>query len=142
MIQITQLRRIKGNMSQSKLLCLSRLYCWAACLLIICFMLPSGSPVYADEKKEQPGDQAQVMQSFEHQEDVKQSKAMTTEQKHQIMFLLGAPLLVILLITGGLGIAMGVYGKQVFVLHMILAGLAVTLAIVHAIVGLVWFYPF
>jgi hypothetical protein len=58
------------------------------------------------------------------------------------MFLLGVPLLIFLLITGVLGIAMGVYGKQVFVPHMVFAGLTVTLAVVHAIVGLVWFYPF
>lgn len=58
------------------------------------------------------------------------------------MFLLGVPLLILLLITGALGIAMGIYGKQVFVLHMIFAGLTVTLAFVHAIVGVIWFYPF
>jgi len=48
----------------------------------------------------------------------------------------------LLLVTGGLGVAMGVYGKQVFVAHMICAGLSMTLAIAHAIVGIVWFYPF
>ena len=58
------------------------------------------------------------------------------------MFALGAPLLMLLLITAGLGIAMGLYGKQVYVAHMIFAGLSLTLAIVHAVVGLVWFRPF
>jgi hypothetical protein len=58
------------------------------------------------------------------------------------MFLLGVALLTLVLITGGLGIAMGVYGKQVFVAHMIFAGLSMTLAIAHAIVGIVWFYPY
>jgi hypothetical protein len=51
-------------------------------------------------------------------------------------------LLLFILIAVGLGVAMGVYGKQVFVWHMLFAGLSATLAIVHAIVGLVWFYPF
>jgi hypothetical protein len=37
---------------------------------------------------------------------------------------------------------MGVYGKQVFVAHMITAGLSVTLAIAHAVAALVWFNPF
>ncbi len=129
-------------MSQLKGLYLWKSCCWAACFLITYFVLLAGNPVHADEKKEQSGDQAQVMQSFEHQEATKQSKAMSIEQKHRIMFLLGAPLLLILLITGGLGIAMGIYGRQVFVLHMILAGLGITLATIHAIVGLVWFYPF
>ena|SRR5208283_4144476 len=129
-------------MSQLKGIFLWKSCCWTACFLITYFVLLAGNLVHADEKKEQSGDQAQVMQSFEHQEAAKQSKAMSIEQKHRIMFLLGAPLLLILLITGGLGIAMGVYGRQVFVLHMILAGLGITLAIVHAIVGLVWFYPF
>ena len=92
---------------------------------------------------EKSGDQAQVMQSFEHQEEAKQQpKGLSDDKKHRIMFMLGVPLLIILLITVGLGVAMAVYGRQVFVLHMILAGLGITLAIVHSIVGLVWFNPF
>ena len=59
-----------------------------------------------------------------------------------VLFMLGVPLLILLLITGALGIAMAIYGKQVFVMHMLCAGLTVTLAFVHVIVGLVWFYPF
>ena len=59
-----------------------------------------------------------------------------------VMFVLGVPLLFLLLTTGVLGIAMGVYGKPVFVAHMVCAGLSMTLAVAHAIVGLVWFYPF
>jgi len=112
------------------------------CLATACLALLAASPVLADEGKERPNEQAQVMRSFQTQEEEKQSKALSDRQKHRIMFLLGAPLLLILLVTGGLGVAMGVYGRQVFVLHMILAGLAITLAIVHAIVGFVWFYPF
>ena len=58
------------------------------------------------------------------------------------MFLLGVALITLVLITGGLGIAMGIFGKPVFVAHMVFAALSITMAIVHAIVGLVWFYPF
>lgn len=58
------------------------------------------------------------------------------------MFFLGVSLLILLLVTGALGIAMGIYGKQVFMLHMVSAGLTITLAFVHAIVGVIWFYPF
>ena len=117
-------------------------YRLTGCLLAIFItLLVVAPPLLAGEIKEK-SNEAQVMQSFEHQEEEKHSKALSDKQKHRIMFLLGVPLLLILLAAGGLGIAMGVYGKQVFVLHMILAGLAVTLAIIHAIVGLVWFYPF
>ena len=41
----------------------------------------------------------------------------------------------------GLGISMGLYGKDLFLPHLIFAGLSITLAIAHAIVGLVWFRP-
>jgi hypothetical protein len=37
---------------------------------------------------------------------------------------------------------MALYGKRVFVAHMIFAGFSVTLAIVHSIVAVVWFFPF
>lgn len=86
-------------------------------------------------------DNSQVIQAFTSQE---KNDALSIEQqtKHLVMFVMGVPLLVLLLVTGGLGVAMGVYGKQVFVAHMICAGLSMTLAIAHAIVGIVWFYPF
>ena len=64
------------------------------------------------------------------------------KKKYLIMFSMGVPLLIFILITAGLGIAMGMYGKPVYVPHMIFAGLSVTLAIAHAVVGIVWFYPF
>ncbi len=89
------------------------------------------------------GESAKVMEAFEQQlSQVKIDRPSTIQKKHLTMFLLGVPLLILLLITGALGIAMGVYGKQVFVLHMVSAGLTITLAFVHAIVGVVWFYPF
>ena len=64
------------------------------------------------------------------------------KKKRLIMFFMGVPLLVFILLTAALGIAMGMYGKPVYVPHMICAGLSVTLAIAHAVVGIVWFYPF
>ncbi len=89
------------------------------------------------------GESAKVMEAFEQQaSQIKIDRPSTIQKKHLTMFLLGVPLLILLLITGALGIAMGVYGKQVFVLHMISAGLTITLAFVHAIVGVIWFYPF
>jgi hypothetical protein len=87
-------------------------------------------------------DGAQVLQSFQKEAAAAPAPDGSDQTRRWVMFALGAPLLVFILITAGLGIAMGVYGKPVFVAHMIFAGLSVTLAIVHAIVGLVWFRPF
>jgi len=99
-------------------------------------------PAYADEANK-GSDSAQIMKDFNQQHvDAERAKSITDKDKHRIMFLLGMVLILLVLVTGGLGIAMGVYGKPVFVAHMIFAGLSTTLALVHAIVGIVWFYPF
>jgi hypothetical protein len=86
----------------------------------------------------------QVLEAFDRQQAdrVDSAAAIGDKKKHFIMFLLGIPLLILLLTTGAVGIAMGLFGKPLFLLHMILAGLTMTLALVHVIVGLVWFYPF
>ena len=64
------------------------------------------------------------------------------KQKHLILFIMGAALLIFIIVTAALGVAMALYGKRVFVAHMIFAGFSVTLAIVHSIVAVVWFFPF
>lgn len=86
----------------------------------------------------------QVLEAFDRQQAdrVDSAAAIGDKKKHLVMFLLGIPLLILLLTTGAVGIAMGLFGKPLFLLHMILAGLTMTLALVHVIVGLVWFYPF
>jgi len=105
------------------------------------FVLPMSVTAHADEASSM--ENAQVMQAFATHETKKTGVLSIEDQKKRlVMFILGVPLLVLLLITGGLGIAMGVYGRQVFVAHMIFAGLSMTLAIAHAIVGMVWFFPF
>lgn len=111
----------------------------AGFLFIILGLYVLAFPVYAEDTGQQ--NNTQVIQAFTSQE---QDKRMSLEDqtKHLVMFVMGVPLLILLLVTGGLGIAMGVYGKQVFVAHMVFAGLSITLAIAHAIVGIVWFYPF
>jgi hypothetical protein len=93
----------------------------------------------ADPPAENDG--ARVLQSFQTPEAVAATEA-TDLTRRWVMFGLGAPLLLFLLTTAGLGIAMGIYGKPVYLAHMICAGLTVTLAVVHVIVGLVWFRPF
>lgn len=87
---------------------------------------------------------AQVLEAFGRQQvqRVNEPGAVSDHNKQLIMFAMGVPLVLLLLITGGLGVATGVYGKQLFIPHMIFAGLTLTLALAHVIVGLVWFYPF
>ena len=103
----------------------------------------SGSESQSVNKTAQSDSEQQVIQSFISRE-VGASEIVTIgeQRKKQVMFFLGVPLLVFILTTAVLGVAMGIYGKNVYVAHMIFAGLSVTLAIAHSIVGIVWFYPF
>ncbi len=118
----------------------NRVFCG---LILAVLFLFCAIPTVRAADSDQKGDSAKVMEAFEQQaSQMKIDRPLTTQKKHLTMFLLGVPLLILLLITGALGIAMGIYGKQVFMLHMISAGLTITLAFVHAIVGVIWFYPF
>jgi len=83
-----------------------------------------------------------VMQQFSdgEEEDSPQRK-IETARKHQILFLMGLSLLVLLLTTGTLGIAMVAFDKDVFLPHMIFAGLSLTLACVHSATAIAWFWP-
>ena len=84
-----------------------------------------------------------VMEAF-RQKEIIEGKAVriTDREKQIIMFAMGITLLVLVLATASLGISMVMLGKRVFVAHMIFAGLSVTLAIAHAVVAVVWFFPF
>jgi len=99
--------------------------------------------VTVEEKSVNEQNNSSVMQAFTSNE-VKDSDivAIEDETKRLVMFFLGVPLLIMLIATVALGIAMGIYGKPVFLPHMICAGLSMTLALGHAVVGVVWFYPF
>ncbi|MDT8384025.1 MAG: hypothetical protein RRB22_06385 [Gammaproteobacteria bacterium] len=86
---------------------------------------------------------ASVIQSFDSDRSAKSALVAIEDQtKRLVMFFMGVPLLIFLIATAALGVAMGVYGKPVFVAHMVCAGLSLTLALGHAVVGIVWFYPF
>lgn len=92
---------------------------------------------------EMPSSDVQVMQAFtEKQRALDASREISEERKHLIMFGMGLTLLVLLLTTAVLGVNMAIYGKRVFVAHTVFAGLSVTLAIVHSVVAIVWFFPF
>lgn len=121
---------------------LIRMSRYAVLMLAVSLSILSAYPASAEEGN-QTGDSVQILQAFDRQHrETEHAKSITEKDKQRIMFLLGAVLITFVLITGGLGIAMGLYGKPVFLAHMIFAGLSITLAIVHAIVGVVWFYPF
>ena len=114
------------------------------CLFAL-LMLSVSLSGYADEPVEQKAEQqsSAVLQAFENDRSAKSELvAIEDETKRLIMFIMGIPLLLLIIATVALGVAMVVYGKRVFVLHMICAGLSLTLATGHAVVGLVWFYPF
>ncbi len=113
-------------------------------LVLAAMILLFNTPLARAADSQQGSSSTQVMEAFDRQqvEKVDAGSALSDKKKQLVMFMLGVPLLILLLATGALGIAMAVYGKQVFLMHMIFAGLTMTLALVHVIVALVWFYPF
>jgi hypothetical protein len=100
---------------------------------------PSASTVATQSTESQSAEA--VMQQFAGDDEVSPQRKIETERKHQILFLMGISLLVLLLITGTLGIAMVAFGKDVFLPHMIFAGLSLTLAAVHSATAIAWFWP-
>ncbi len=112
-------------------------------LLLAAVVMLLGAPL-AQAADAPNGTGTQVLEAFDRQQvqRVNDASALSDHKKQVIMFMIGLPLVVLLLITGALGIAMGVFGKPLFITHMIFAGLTMTLALVHVVVGLVWFYPF
>jgi hypothetical protein len=125
--------RVKVDQSRARL--------WLMVLILLSvFIIPQA---YAAEEKPQQGDSVQIMEAFDRNATrIDDANVLSDHKKHVVMFLMGVPLLILVLITGALGIAMVVFNKQVFMMHMICAGLTVTLALVHLVTGLVWFYPF
>ncbi len=120
---------------------MNRRFFWLLAVLILSVSVPG----YADESVEQKTEQqsSAVMQAFNNDRSAKSELvAIDIKTKHLIMFIMGIPLLLLIIATVALGVAMVVYGKRVFVPHMICAGLSLTLALGHAVVGIVWFYPF
>lgn len=113
--------------------------------LLLPLLLLLAGPVRAGDAAgpaAEPLPETQVMQAFTQQAKERGGVFEVPErQKHLIMFIMGAALLVFLLVTVALGVAMAVYGKRVFIPHMIFAGFSLTLAIVHSVVAIVWFFP-
>ncbi len=114
-----------------------------ALFFLAALFLVSGVPLAQAAEQGRETNGAQVLEAFGRQQVQRVNESAVSDHNKQIiMFAMGVPLVILLLITGGLGVATGVYGKQLFIPHMIFAGLTLTLALAHVIVGLVWFYPF
>jgi hypothetical protein len=110
------------------------LWCWMALHLL-------SFPAHAEEKPPGGDNNVQVMEAFNQANEERGKHEISDKRKQQIMFLMGITLLVFIGATVALGVAMAVFAKPVFVAHMIFAGFSLTLAIAHAIVAIVWFFP-
>ncbi|MDQ6968468.1 MAG: hypothetical protein Q9M14_07295 [Mariprofundaceae bacterium] len=82
-----------------------------------------------------------VMDQFNEEKALAVERAISDTSKHQVLFWMGAALLLLILLAAGFGIAMGIFDKDVFVWHVLSAGLATTLAVAHAVTAFVWFFP-
>ena len=112
-------------------------------LLSVFILLSVLLPFNAFAQQESSSGDIEVIQSF-NEKHVEEGEAVriSDKRKHVILFLMGVTLLVFILATAVLGVVMGVYGKPLFIPHMLMAGFSVTLAIAHSIAAIVWFFPF
>lgn len=110
-------------------------------LLAALLLMPADNRALAAEQG--PSSDTQVIQAFsEALRENAQRAELTEQRKHSILFLMGIALLISMLATAGFGVAMAIYGKNVFVAHTVFAGVSVTLALAHAVTAVVWFWPF
>ena len=113
--------------------------CFALCFFLL--SLSSAHATAVEDVTSRPH-ASEVMKQFNQDgELIAPERAISTQRKHVILFWMGGALLILVLMAAGFGVAMGVFGKDVFVWHILSAGLATTLAIAHAVVAFVWFYP-
>ena len=122
----------------------SRLRALWACLWASLWVLASSPVCLADSQPPAPANPTKILESFARQ-DAQRPAGVTVigdHEKQVIMFSIGAVLLALLVGTASVGIAVALFNKPLFLVHMILAGLTVTVALIHVAVGLVWFYPF
>lgn len=137
--------KLKNNLMTDQYICKANVlkYYFSTIMLAILFY---SSGAWALEPNSAIGDaeSRNVMKEFIQDDRSAKSEIVSIpdQRKRLIMFIMGIPLLIFILITVSLGVAMVVYGKNVFVAHMIFAGLSLTLAMGHAVVGVVWFNPF
>jgi len=111
-------------------------------LLLLPLLLLIAAPVSLAQQ--QPVDDSQEVMEIFNQDAMAKHAAneLADEEKHKILFYMGITLLVLVCVTAYLGVSMVVFNQEVFVKHMISAGLTVTLSLAHAVVAIVWFFPF
>ena len=122
---------------------------FSVCLSLLLLSAPAatfadGAGPSAGDNGDQSEGGVSVMQSFNKEQNhtLDQVIAISEHEKQVIMFIMGASLLIAVITTASLGIAMVLHGKEVFLAHMVSAGISVFLAIAHAVVAVVWFFPF
>ena len=120
---------------------------WKAVIAVLGFLMMVGITVWVDAMPSYAavqGDQSlEVMKGFTEQEQVESDIVkITDKRKRQILFFMGVLLLIGIIATAALGVAMVLFGKEVFVAHMVCAIFSVFLSIAHAVVAIVWFFPF
>lgn len=114
----------------------------ALMIVLLAQVLPTLS--FADVPPSATANGAQILEEFGRQQaqPLQRSSNIAEHERQVIMFSIGTVLLLLLVGTASIGVAVAVFGKPLFLMHMIFAGLTVTVAIVHVIVGVVWFFPF
>jgi hypothetical protein len=118
---------------------------WLRAFLALSLLLPAHVPsCLADTAPPATSNGAQILQQFGRQQpqNLARATSIAEHERQVIMFTIGSVLLLLLISTASVGIAVAIFGKPLFLVHMILAGLTVTVALVHVIVGVVWFFPF
>ncbi|RMH50341.1 MAG: hypothetical protein D6682_06925 [Zetaproteobacteria bacterium] len=104
---------------------------------------PQGASAAAAAPSSGEGSVVRMMHRFTAgQEEESPQRRITLQSKREVLFWMGAGLLVGLLATAALGLGMALFGREWFVAHMISAGLTVTLGIAHAVTAVVWFWPY
>lgn len=113
---------------------------FAVALLIGLFTLIPGNT----QAEQSTGGRGDVMSAFTESADQKLTakSAVEDEFRHKLLFFMGLLLLVFIFSTAYFGVSMAMFGKDVFIPHMIFAGATVFLAVAHAVVAVVWFFPF
>lgn len=120
----------------------NRLWMWL--LLLVMPVMAQAAP--ASSTAAPPSSVAsaeRVIQQYTAQQDEESpQRKISLRSKHEVLFWMGAALLVFLLLSAFFGVGTGVLGKDWFIPHMICAGITVTLGIAHAVTAFVWFYPY
>lgn len=120
----------------------SRLLAQLLLVATLWFFGPLLSVAYAEDGESTNESHAVLAPFVEKEEVLGEAVAISDEQKHLILFYMGVALLFLVLTTAVIGLQMGMFGKQLFVQHMICAGFTVFLSLAHAVTAIVWFFPF